>query len=125
MSLAALAKLSSEHHMHVNDTQLHSFEQSADEVDHNTKSWVVIIRMFLCHRSFFIIGSKMIGLGPDTLAEEHSVCILLGCSVPIILRQLGDQYIYLGEAYVDEYMTGRGIDELEAGAYFLQDCELR
>ena len=79
------------------------------------------------HRSFFISADsrKIIGLGPDKLAEGDSVCILLGCSVPVILRRLRSDFIYLGEAYVDEYMKGAGIQELEEGTHFLQDFELR
>jgi hypothetical protein len=125
--LAALAKLSRENNLHPNDAQLESFENYAESIDYTTKAWIETIRLAVCHRSFFISAdsSKIIGLGPDTLAEGDSVCILLGCSVPVVLRRVGDYFIYLGEAYVDEYMKGAGIQELEEGTHSLQDFELR
>jgi len=59
--------------------------------------------------------SMSIGLGPSTLNEGDTAYILLGCSIPVVLRRVDDHYIYLDSAYVDGYVTGEVIDELEQG----------
>ena len=64
------------------------------------------------------------GLGPPDTVEEDMVCILLGCCMPVILRRKGLHFSYVGDAYVEEYMYGLGIDELENGARSLEDFEI-
>jgi hypothetical protein len=52
------------------------------------------------------------------------VCILLGCSIPVVLRPVGNHYTLVGEAYIDGYMYGKGMIELDEGKYQLEDFDI-
>lgn len=55
-----------------------------------------------------------IGLAPIAARVEDAICILPGCSVPVILRPLPDQgrrwFEFVGEAYVHDMMNGEAMD---------------
>ncbi|KAG4427563.1 hypothetical protein IFR05_016954 [Cadophora sp. M221] len=67
--------------------------------------------------------SNLIGLAPPAAQENDIICVLHGCSVPVILRERvgmgGETFWYLvGECYVHgmmngEAMEGRGLDVTE------------
>ena len=121
--LAIFAKLSKHFHPNVRDSQLDSFElYEVDSV--YARSWLDAISYLTFERNFFISKLKIIGLSADTVLEGDKICILLGCSLPVILCKVENHYIYLGEAYVDGYMYGKAIDELEQGVYKLEDFEI-
>jgi hypothetical protein len=63
-------------------------------------------------------SSDIVGLGPRDMASSDLVCILFGCSVPVILRPTSKDsdsesvdVTLVGEAYVHDHMEG----ELFAG----------
>jgi hypothetical protein len=67
-----------------------------------------------------------IGLGPRTVKEGDLICVLLGCSVPVILRPATDPtlagcYHFIGDAYVHGVMDGEVVTRLEAGDYTTED----
>jgi hypothetical protein len=82
-------------------------------------------RMFASHPLDVKAGKKKshfltLGLGPESMKEGDLICILFGCQLPVILRQkrnskgaLEDEYVYLGEAFLDGYMYGKAVEELE------------
>ena len=59
-----------------------------------------------------------LGLAHETVQEGDSICILYGCSVPVILRQRpkainadqNAQYNFIGECYVHDMMEGEAFD---------------
>ncbi|KAK0119427.1 hypothetical protein ONS95_010879 [Cadophora gregata] len=53
--------------------------------------------------------------GPGEASPGDLVCVLLGCDVPMILRQEGDHFILIGECYVEGMMHGEMIDAVNAG----------
>jgi hypothetical protein len=61
------------------------------------------------------------GSGFDEVDVGCEVCIFLGCSIPVVLRPIdnsagregGESFEVIGNAYVDGYMNGEGIIELE------------
>jgi hypothetical protein len=55
------------------------------------------------------------GLGPSNLVPGDKVCVLQGCSVPVILRQIEDHHILIGEAKVPEIMYGEAVKGIEQG----------
>lgn len=66
----------------------------------------------------FILTEKSMGLGPETCREGDLVCVLMGCSVPVILRPVvGSEgtYNFVGEAYVHGLMDGEAVVMLEDG----------
>ncbi|KAH7075820.1 heterokaryon incompatibility protein-domain-containing protein [Paraphoma chrysanthemicola] len=68
-------------------------------------------------RSLCITHGGLIGLGSGYMTAEDVVVVPFGCSTPIILRpenRLGE-YRYVGDIYIDGYMHGEAIAEMEAG----------
>jgi hypothetical protein len=54
------------------------------------------------------------------MEEGDLVCVVLGCSVPLILRRVvgfGEHYINLGDAYVHGFMSGEALLGLQSGKY--------
>ncbi|KAJ5722251.1 hypothetical protein N7488_000286 [Penicillium malachiteum] len=54
---------------------------------------------------------------PDTKNGDH-VCILFGCSVPVILRPLksanmDEEYVIIGEAYIHGKMNGEAVADFK------------
>ncbi|KAL5313364.1 hypothetical protein ACEPPN_019097 [Leptodophora sp. 'Broadleaf-Isolate-01'] len=66
-------------------------------------------------RCFAITASGLLCLGSRAHQIEDIICIPLGSSTPIILRKRGEGYTYIGDIYVDGYMDGKAIEELEHG----------
>ncbi|KAH8590712.1 heterokaryon incompatibility protein-domain-containing protein [Bisporella sp. PMI_857] len=56
------------------------------------------------------IENKYFGLAPTTAKEGDLICILFGCSVPVVLREIGNgtnhHYEFIGESYVHGVMDG-------------------
>ncbi|USP78129.1 hypothetical protein yc1106_05403 [Curvularia clavata] len=48
-----------------------------------------------------------IALVPHTAHEGDEICVILGCSTPVVLRKIGEQYLVLGEAYIDTTSMGK------------------
>jgi len=47
-----------------------------------------------------------IGLFPPLVTKGDILCILKGCSVPVVLRKTGSQYVHVGTCYVAGLMNG-------------------
>ncbi|KAM0326794.1 hypothetical protein ACHAQA_006668 [Verticillium albo-atrum] len=54
---------------------------------------------------FVTVGGKL-GLGPENMQRHDVVTILLGTSVPIVLRPFKDHFTFVGGAYVHGIMDG-------------------
>ena len=61
-------------------------------------------------RSFCLFDDGRVGWVPDSAAIGDRIAIFLGGTVPILLRPSGNDYIVLGEAYVDEMMDGQAFE---------------
>ncbi|KAH9208949.1 heterokaryon incompatibility protein-domain-containing protein [Leptodontidium sp. 2 PMI_412] len=87
-------------------------------------------RVYSCirHRRLFTTESGRLGLAGKNLAVGDHVAILLGCTVPVILRSVPTieklQYTLIGESYIHEIMEGEAIEKLEAGQYELEDIKI-
>jgi hypothetical protein len=78
--------------------------------------------LVLCHmvfatdRRFMILNNGCIGLAPIRAREGDIVCVLLGCSVPVLLREGDDGKVtFVGEVYVHGFMDGEAIAVMKAG----------
>jgi hypothetical protein len=62
-------------------------------------------------RRLLITENGSIGSAPWTAEEGDIVCMLFGCSVPVILRKLQDQnsYDFVGECYLHGFMDAEAI----------------
>jgi hypothetical protein len=58
-----------------------------------------------------------IGLAVNSCVRGDIVCVVFGCSTPVLLRRVGDHYIFLGEAYLHGIMHGEAIDGLGSGEF--------
>jgi hypothetical protein len=88
------------------------------------KGWIPTVLTMIRRRTLFISESDLIGLGPETAEAGDIVCILLGCSVPVILRPENGHYVFLGEACVPGYMEGKAMEELAEGKFQLESFEI-
>jgi Heterokaryon incompatibility protein (HET) len=67
-----------------------------------------------------------IGLAPIASRRGDKVCVLFGCSTPVILRPLVDgEYKFVGECYVHGIMEGEAMGKLEKEEIVQQQFALR
>ncbi|KNG51804.1 heterokaryon incompatibility protein [Stemphylium lycopersici] len=66
-------------------------------------------------RRVFETANGNFGLGPAAMRSGDIVVVLYGGQSPYVLRPYGDNFFLIGQAYVDELMHGKLIDDLEAG----------
>ena len=60
-------------------------------------------------RTFFITSKGYMGMGPEPLIEGDVICVVLGCSVPLLIRQTRDHHILVGECFVWGLMDGEAL----------------
>jgi hypothetical protein len=92
------------------------------------RKYLTRVRNVTWNRTFFDASIKdvdsketeadhsLFGLGPPGTKQGDFVCILFGCTVPVILREVntGDMVV-VGEAYIHGKMEGEAIDDLDSG----------
>lgn len=68
-------------------------------------------------RRLVVLDGGHIGAVPEEAMLGDTVCVLLGCSVPVCLREASssDEWTLVGECYVDGYMHGDAIVERDSG----------
>ncbi|KAL3418152.1 hypothetical protein PVAG01_09867 [Phlyctema vagabunda] len=60
-----------------------------------------------------------IGVAPQESERSDIVCILYGCSVPVVLRPLGNfEYRFLGGCYIHGVMDGEAVESAPRGRHF-------
>lgn len=72
----------------------------------------------LCRdRCFFVTAGGLMGLGPRVMSVRDHVCILFGAQVPFILHplQMDERYQLCGECFLEGFMDGKAIGQLEQG----------
>jgi len=67
-------------------------------------------------RSLCITKGGLIGMGSGYMTAKDVVVVPFGCSTPILLRPEGrrDEYKYVGDVYIDGYMHGEAVAQMEA-----------
>lgn len=78
-------------------------------------------------RRLVTTSSGHFSLAPVTVKPSDQIFVILGCSVPVVLRPCGvnDGYEVVGECYVEGFMHGECIKDVDAGSRELQDIVLR
>lgn len=66
-------------------------------------------------KRFFRTAKGYMGLGPPSMVQGDKVCIIFGCKVPLLLREVDGAYLLVGECYVFGMMQGEMIEELDNG----------
>jgi hypothetical protein len=91
------------------------------DLDEHVKSFLEVARDVIWNRRTFRAtnhnGCSIAGLIPRYAKSGDVLCIIYGCSVPVVLRiQQGENnhhyWQLIGEAYVHGYMDGEGISEM-------------
>jgi hypothetical protein len=85
--------------------------------------WVVY-SLYTLHRRLMISEKGYISLVPIDCRSGDRICVLSGCSIPVILRQKGDYHILIGECYVHGIMDGQAIQQLREGKYRVENFKL-
>lgn len=71
-----------------------------------------------------VVTKTTIGMAPLATMQGDLICILMGCSVPVILRTVPSfprLYRFVGEAYIHGMMDGEAIEILRKGEFELCD----
>jgi hypothetical protein len=66
-------------------------------------------------RRMFLTYNSMYGLGPQCALPGDVVVVLYGGNTPYVLRPRGNEYLFIGQAYVDEIMNGELVRDVESG----------
>jgi Heterokaryon incompatibility protein (HET) len=74
--------------------------------------------------NFFISPKGYIGLAHRNARYSDKICILLGASVPFILREEDDHYLLVGEAYVHGLMDGEAIEMMQREEVEVQNISI-
>ncbi|KAH8756767.1 heterokaryon incompatibility protein-domain-containing protein [Diaporthe sp. PMI_573] len=67
-------------------------------------------------RCFCLTNEGRMGLGTGFMAPNDEVVVPLGCSTPVLLRPEGNrgEYRFIGDVYIDGYMHGEAMDDLDS-----------
>ena len=90
---------------------------STSTLVHNGKSTIVAkflrrVQEVIWMRRLIITENDLLGLAPEMSKKHDLICILYGCSVPVVLREMVDPvtdeeyFTFIGECYVHGIMDG-------------------
>jgi hypothetical protein len=104
------------------DLNTDQFDIYSDTTPEAMKAFISRVRSVVWKRKFFLTRGKsetryrakkepLFGLAPGSAEINDRICILFGCSVPVVLRKLSaeDKYKFVGECYVHGKMDGEAI----------------
>lgn len=75
-------------------------------------------------KRLMISNDQDIGVVLNCTEVGDVICILLGCSFLVILRQNGDGFKLVGFAMIDGFMDGEAMSALSEGKYYLRDFDI-
>ncbi|KAI2626667.1 heterokaryon incompatibility protein-domain-containing protein [Hypoxylon sp. NC1633] len=102
----------------LHDTMYLNFRSSAPTQDEYMKDtffgrfFDTVVRMSL---RLMVTRHGRIGLVPEKAMKGDLVCVLFGCSVPVLLRQPDHEspFTFVGECFLDGFMEGQGLEQRE------------
>jgi hypothetical protein len=64
-------------------------------------------------RRLMVSKDGFLGMAPDKAKKGDLICIIFGCNVPVVLREAanGKAFVFIGECFVDEYMSGEAVGD--------------
>lgn len=77
--------------------------------------------LYMMGRCFCITDGDLMGLGTGFMTVDDIVVVPFGCSTPIVLRQEGDEFRFVGDVYIHGYMYGKAVQEYEDGTRELRE----
>ncbi|KAF2624288.1 hypothetical protein BU25DRAFT_413549 [Macroventuria anomochaeta] len=82
------------------------------------------LRTCTWNRRLVEISTGNWGLAPLSTRRRDIVCILMGCSLPVVLRPKGDLFTIVGAAYMHGMSDGEAMEGLREGKFALRDFVL-
>lgn len=81
------------------------------EIDSSTLRDALIARDRVnLYRRLFTTATGYVGIGPQDALQSDVICILFGCSMPLMLREVDGGFRLVGECYVHGLMNGEGLE---------------
>jgi hypothetical protein len=77
-------------------------------------------------RILTVTSQGHIGMAPCRARKGDSICVLLGCSIPVVLRKRNDDpsYEFIGEIYLHGFMDGEIFEEVDSKKREVESFEL-
>jgi hypothetical protein len=73
-------------------------------------------------RRLAITEKSYIGAAIQEAQQGDLICVLFGCSVPVLLRKgIGEEYRFVGECYLHGFMDAEAIAMQVRGDFQVQD----
>nr|OQO31354.1 hypothetical protein B0A51_03349 [Rachicladosporium sp. CCFEE 5018] len=88
---------------------------SPANMDADTLRFTQCLQQMSCQRRFFATKSGRIGLGSSNMQVGDELVVFFFCPTPYLLRQVKQETLFVGEAYVMGLMYGEALDMLERG----------
>jgi hypothetical protein len=66
-------------------------------------------------RRLMVSEKGYIGLVPRCAQQGDMICVLFGCSFPVIIRKWNDHHVFIGDSYVHGIMDGQAIKMFNDG----------
>lgn len=73
--------------------------------------WFDAMQRSVLHKRLFVTERGLLGMAPPNVKAGDLVCVLLGGSVPFLLREIEDYFHLIEEAYLHGYMDGKALEE--------------
>jgi len=93
----------------------------AKDTDPLIKEFLKRVQSVIWNRKFLVTKQLgLVGLVPMEAQIDDSICILYGCSVPVVLRRHSDGQFwrFIGECYVHDMMDGEAVELMEGREHF-------
>ncbi|QDS77467.1 hypothetical protein FKW77_007084 [Venturia effusa] len=100
------------------DQELESFADEVVDMDEVMSAKLInAVGQKMSGRSFCITESGCLGMGTGFMEDGDMIVVPFGCSTPVIIRPVGNrgEYRFVGDIYVNGYMQGMAVDELDEG----------
>ena len=75
-------------------------------------------------RRLVITHNGRLGLVPAATRKQDQVCVLVACSNPVIVRQVGNDHVLVGECYIHAVMNGEAVSEAQKEALTLEEFHI-
>jgi hypothetical protein len=76
------------------------------------------------YRNFIYTSDQVVGVASWSVQAGDKVVVLLGSSVPFILRRSGSSYRLISDCYLSGFMDGEAIQMLRDGVLEAEDFEI-
>ncbi|KAH7126549.1 HET domain-containing protein [Dactylonectria estremocensis] len=68
--------------------------------------YAVLAGTYCFNRCFLVTSTGNMGIGPSDTQVGDTISVILGGGVPSVLRRSGTRWVFVGESYVEGFMSG-------------------